>query len=201
MGRRSDHSREELEALVLAEGRGHLAEAGLARFSAREVAKRVGYSIGTLYNLFGSVDGLLTAINRETLRRWTQELRDRLDAGGGDRLAELVGGYFALAEAHPHLWAAVYEHHGTDAGPAAAAYHADAAALMAVAQAEVAARVPGAAPEEAAALTRSLLAAVHGHCHFAVHQTFGFLGGSAPAEAALARVREAVEAAQRRTAS
>jgi hypothetical protein len=48
MGRRSDHSRAELEALILAEGHALMAEAGYARFSAREVAKRVGYSIGTL---------------------------------------------------------------------------------------------------------------------------------------------------------
>ena len=41
MGRRSDHSREELEELILAEGHRLLAETGYARFSAREVAKRV----------------------------------------------------------------------------------------------------------------------------------------------------------------
>ena len=198
MGRRSDHTREELAAMLVAAGREHLAEAGLARFSAREVAKRVGYSIGTLYNLFGSVDGLLTAINGQTLRRWAHELRARLEGGGGDRLAELVHGYFAFAEANPRLWAAVYEHHGTEAGPAVALYQADAAALMAVVEAEVEAHLPGSPREETAALTRSLLAAVHGHCHFAVHQTFGFLGASAPAEAALARVREAVDAARRR---
>ncbi len=196
MGRRSDHSRSELEALILAAARDHLAETGLARFSAREVAKRVGYSIGTLYNLFGSVDGLLLAVNAETLRRWTRDLRTRLDAGGEDRLAALVQGYFAFAEAHPNLWAAVYEHHMAEESPALEAYQADSAALMAVAGAEIAALLPTSARADVAALARSLVAAVHGHCHFAIHQTFDFLGGSAPAEAALARVREAVAAAQ-----
>lgn len=201
MGRRSDHTREELEGLVLSAGREHLAETGLARFSGREVAKRVGYSIGTLYNLFGSVDGLLTAINGQTLRRWTHELRARLEGGDGDRLATLVQGYFAFAEAHPHLWAAVYEHHGIETGPAVAAYREATRALMTVVEAEVAAHLPRSTREDAAALTRSLLAAVHGHCHFAIHHTFGFLGGGAPVEAALARVREAVETAQRRQAA
>src|SRR5207253_2291494 len=50
MARRSDHTRAELEALILDEGHRLMAETGYARFSAREVAKRVGYSIGTIYN-------------------------------------------------------------------------------------------------------------------------------------------------------
>ena len=49
MGRRSDHSREELSRLIIAEGHKHMAEVGFARFSAREVAKRIGYSIGVAY--------------------------------------------------------------------------------------------------------------------------------------------------------
>lgn len=197
MGRRSDHSRSELQALMLATGRDHLAEAGLARFSAREVAKRVGYSIGTLYNLFGSVDGLLLAINAQTLQVWTRELRARLEADDQDRLAALVYGYFAFAEANPNLWAAVYEHKMTDGGPAPDWYQAEAAILMDLVEGEIAASLHEAAPDGVAALTRSLVAGVHGHCYFSLHQTFGFLGESAPVEAALARVREAVDAAGR----
>ena len=197
MGRRSDHSRSELEALMVTEGRRQLAEAGLARFSAREVAKRVGYSVGTLYNVFGSYDGLMLAINGRTLRLWADDLRARLDAAHGDRLSTLVHGYFAFAQAHPRLWAAVYEHHMADGGPAPESYQASAAALMAVVEGEIAAALPPSAEAGVSTLARSLVAAVHGHCHFAVHKTFGLLGETAPAEAALARVREAVDAARR----
>ncbi len=83
MGRRSDHSREQLEELILAEGHALMAETGYARFSAREVAKRVGYSIGTIYNVFGSLDALLLAINSRTFVLWAEWLRER--AGGGGR--------------------------------------------------------------------------------------------------------------------
>ena len=56
MGRRSDHSRAELRAMILTEGHRQLSEIGYARFSAREVAKRIGYTVGTLYNVFGAHD-------------------------------------------------------------------------------------------------------------------------------------------------
>ena len=88
MGRRSDHTRGELEVLFVTEGRRLLAEVGVTRFSAREVAKKVGYSIGTLYNVFGSLDGLMLAMNARTLTLWAEHLRARLaKAGEGDRLA------------------------------------------------------------------------------------------------------------------
>lgn len=56
MGRRSDHSRDQLRTMIVEEGHRQIAEVGFAKFSAREVAKAIGYSIGTLYNVFGSYD-------------------------------------------------------------------------------------------------------------------------------------------------
>jgi len=49
---------------------------------------------------------------------------------------------------------------------------------------------------QAPALTRSLVATVHGHAFFALNGTFEILGESAPRAAALARVRETLAAAQ-----
>src|SRR3954469_23115399 len=111
MGRRSDHSRGELKALIVEEGHRQIAEVGFARFSAREVAKRIGYSIGTLYNVFGTYDGLILAINARTLGLWSRFLEARLVDGGlaeagEDRIDTLVRAYFAFARAHPRSWAA-----------------------------------------------------------------------------------------------
>ena len=197
MGRRSDHTRAELEALFVTEGRRQLAETGLARFSAREVAKRIGYSIGTLYNVFGSYDGLMLALNARTLTLWAEHLRTRLGEAGEDRLKALVHGYFEFATDNPKLWIALYEHHMADGGPAPEGYQALAADLMSIAAAEVARQVPDADAEAVLALTRSLVATVHGHCAFALYRAFSMLGETAPADAALARVREAIAAARR----
>ncbi len=196
MGRRSDHTRSELEALFVTEGRRQLAEAGLARFSAREVAKRIGYSIGTLYNVFGSYDGLMLAINARTLVLWAEHLRERLAAPGEDRIEALVFGYFDFATENPRTWIAIYEHHMADGGPAPADYQALAAELMSVVGGEIARELPHLDAEAVASLTRSLVATVHGHCIFALYRTFSMLGETAPAHAALARVRETLAAAR-----
>ena len=87
MARRSDHTRGELRALFIAAGHGLMAETGFARFSGREVAKRAGYTVGSIYNVFGSLDLLLVAINTRTFELWADFLEARLQHAGEDRIA------------------------------------------------------------------------------------------------------------------
>lgn len=192
MGRRSDHSRAELEELILRAGEAHLAEAGFPGFSAREVAKRVGYSIGTIYNVFGSYDRLILAINARTLRAWAGFLEERLQREPGDRLAALVHGYFAFAAENRNLWMALYDHRMGGESELPEEFVAAFAALIALIQAEVAAARDNASAEEIGALTGSLVAIAHGHCMFALNGTHALFGEWAPREAALARIREAL---------
>lgn len=199
MGRRSDHSRAELEELILAEGHALMAEVGYARFSAREVAKRIGYSIGTIYNVFGSLDALLLAINSRTFTVWAAWLRDKLTAAGEgageDRIAALVAGYFDFAARNPHLWMAIYDHRLPSGTEMPEGYRRQRAGLTGIVEAEIAKVLPPETRGRAPALARSLVALVHGHCEFALNGTFALLGEEQPEQAALARVREALAAA------
>jgi len=196
MGRRSDHTRTELAALMIEEGHRQLAEVGLSRFSGREVAKRVGYSIGTLYNVFGSLDGLMLAINARTLTEWAHHLRERLASADEDRVAVLVRGYFEFATSNPRTWIAVYGDM-TDGGPAPQWYQDIAADLMSIVVGVIAEALPPSQAGSALRLARSLVATVHGHCVFALYRTFDMLGETAPVEVALERVRESIAAAGR----
>jgi AcrR family transcriptional regulator len=197
MGRRSDHSRAELEALILAEGHRLMAETGYAGFSAREVAKRIGYSIGTVYNVFGSHNRLVMAINSRTFGLWAAWMRERLDADPADRIAVLVESYFAFAAANPNLWMAIYDHRMPSGEVLPEAYRAQRAGLTGLVEEEIVRVLPPDRAGQAAALARSLVATVHGHCAFALTGTFALLGEKDPQSAALARVRETLAAAAR----
>ncbi|QGP80379.1 TetR/AcrR family transcriptional regulator [Sphingobium sp. CAP-1] len=195
MGRRSDHSRAELEALILEEGQRLMAEMGFARFSAREVAKRIGYSVGTLYNVFGSYDLLLATINTATFERWAAHLEQRLHHASTDRIAALVEGYFSFAADHPNLWSAIYDHRLPADMPIPEGLAARRGALTDIVVREVVAILPDATKERAPRLARSLVATVHGHCAFALNGSFALLGESDPLEMATARVKESLLAA------
>jgi AcrR family transcriptional regulator len=194
MGRRSDHSRDELAAMILAEGHRQLAEVGYARFSARELAKRIGYSVGTLYNVFGSLDQLMLAINGVTLDGWRAYLETRLAVAEGDRLKTAISAYFEYALLNRHAWTALYDFRLPEGVEAPDSYTRKVEAIFEVVVAEIAAVLPPNARAQAPALARSLLASVHGHCFFTINGTFALLGEADPLGAAHARVAEAIAA-------
>ena len=195
MGRRADHGREELEELILSAGHQLMAESGYGRFSAREVAKRIGYSVGTVMNVFGNVDLLVMAINSRTFHLWAIWLEARLDrAADHERINVLVSGYFEFASSHRNLWTAIYEHRPPENTPMTEDLVSARVALINIIAREVAAVLPTKTLIEATRITRSLIATVHGHCAFALGGTFALMGESDPLELALARVMETLDA-------
>lgn len=192
MGRRSDHTRQELEHLFVVEGHKHMAEVGFARFSAREVAKRIGYSIGTLYNVFGTLDQLLIAINTRTFQLWAEDVRETLKRSGPDRIRCLVEAYFGFARAHPHSWTAIYDHHLPPDVVLSDEQNQKRGGLTQIIVDEVAAVLPLRAQAEAPRLARSLIAVVHGHCVYDLNGSFALMGIEQPMELALERVRESL---------
>lgn len=195
MGRRSDHSRAELEALILTAGQQLMEEVGFARFSAREVAKRIGYSVGTVMHVFGSVDGLVLEINTRTFILWAEWLEARLDGtAGSERIRALVEGYFGFASQRRNLWSAIYEHRLPEGMDMPEDFARRRSGLLAVVEREVAAILPEAHGPEAPRLSRSLVATVHGHCSFALGGSFALMGETQPFDLAMDRVLEVLRA-------
>jgi len=192
MGRRSDHSRPELREMIVAEGHRQISETGFARFSAREVAKRIGYSIGTIYNVFGSYDQLILAINGRTLDLWLDYLESRLEVATENRLRIAIDAYFEFAVLHRHAWHAVYDFRLADDEPLPEDYQRKVAEITEVVVREIAAALPPEHADKAPALARSLLATVHGHCFFTLNGTFRIMGETDPLAAALDRVNDAL---------
>ncbi len=197
MGRRSDHTRKELAHLLVVEGHKHMAEVGFARFSAREVAKRIGYSVGTLYNVFGTLDQLLIAINTRTFQLWADDVRVQLAAASGDRIQCLVEAYFGFARANTNSWNAIYDHHLPPDVSLSDEQNALRGELTQIIVDEVAAVLPSGAEAEVPRLARSLIAIVHGHCVFELNGSFDLMGIEDAAGLALDRVRETLAVRRR----
>ena len=175
-----------------------MAEVGFARFSAREVAKRIGYSIGTLYNVFGSYDRLMLAINTRTFILWAAHMRRALvahPAQSDDRIATMVNGYFDFAQANTNAWMAIYDHRLPPDVTLPDDLDAQRSALTEIIVTEIAAVLPPTTAYNAPRLARSLVALVHGHCTFTLNGSFALMGEHAPRAMALDRVREVLRAA------
>lgn len=174
--------------MILAAGHQHLSEVGYSRFSARAVARGVGYSVGTLYHVFGTLDRLMFEINTITFRQWADLLERRLAESEGRRLDALVQGYFDFAVANRNLWSAIWAHNMPEGEPLPEAAASDRARLTGLVVDEVASALPEERRGAADRLARSLIATVHGHCEYSLSGAFTLMGVTDPVELAKERV-------------
>lgn len=193
MGRRSDHSPKELRELLVSCGHDLIAERGFAKFSAREAARRAGYTVGTIYNVFGGLDQYLIAINSRTFRRWSDWLEAALVGAPTDqagRIEALVRAYFGFAEKHRNAWMAIYDHRIDRSIEIDRADEQARELLTGIVDREVANALNLGDDEAVRRLVRSLIATVHGHCALWLSGSFALLQEEDPAGQAIDRVLE-----------
>jgi AcrR family transcriptional regulator len=112
MARRSDHTREELHRMALDAARSIVDKQGLRGLSTRGIATAIGYSPGTLYQLFADLDDLIVHMNAETLDGLIKACRGvDLSATPETALQDLADRYIRYVGAHARLWNVVFEHH------------------------------------------------------------------------------------------
>lgn len=112
MGRRSIHTAEELRELILKAATELIESDGLAGLSAREVARRIGYSPGTLYNVFDNLDDLVLTIEARLLDRLAARLAEVPSASSPqEQLQRLAETYLRFTSENPRLWNLLFEHH------------------------------------------------------------------------------------------
>jgi len=112
MGRRSTHAPDELRRIVLDAAEEIIESDGLAGLSAREVARKVGYSPGTLYNIFDGLDDLILNVEARMLTALDERLAAALDGqSGADAVRRFAHSYLAFSRERPRLWNLLSEHH------------------------------------------------------------------------------------------
>ena len=92
------------ERIVLEKGGGAL--------SARGLATELGISVGSLYNAFGDLDGVVLAVNARCAERLANALRDALTTTSGparDKVTAIGEAYFEFAHAEPRRWYMLFE--------------------------------------------------------------------------------------------
>jgi AcrR family transcriptional regulator len=163
MGRRSSHTSDELRHLILGAAEDLIAEGGLSNLSAREIAKRIGYSPGTIYNVFENLDDVILHVEARLL----DALDERLDAipesnDPKEYVRNLAMAYLRFTHEHPRRWNLLFEHHLPPGTPMPAWYQDKLDLLMSRVEHALKPIVPDG---DAAALQRAarvLWAGVHG---------------------------------------
>lgn len=85
---------------------------GADALHARGLAQELGISVGSLYNAFGDLDGVVRAVNSRCAERLGAQLREAMQAAPDKKIARVVAigeAYFDFAVAEPRRWWMLFE--------------------------------------------------------------------------------------------
>lgn len=174
--KREETARKLLEAAVSC-----VEEGGIDALHARELARRSGYSVGSVYKHYADLDALIAEVNTVTLNQIGQTvslaIADKSDPL--DRLKALAHAYMHFAGANENLWKALFGHRlpeGRDIPPE----HREAnIGLLSLIGQSLLKINPQLSEDALQARTRTCFAAVHGVVSIALEQRFVGLSGEA----------------------
>ncbi len=163
MGRRSVHTPEELRELILEAATDLIEKGGLAGLSAREIARAIGYSPGTLYNVFQNLDDLVLTIEARLLDKLSLSLKAATDGvPPEERLIKLAMAYLRFTHENPKLWNLLFEHHMPPGAPIPPWYHSKLDYLLTQVEEALAFRLKNVDEAHVKRAARVLWAGVHG---------------------------------------
>jgi AcrR family transcriptional regulator len=163
MGRRSLHTADELRELILNASTELIQEAGLGGLSAREIARRINYSPGTLYNSFENLDDLVLTIEGRLLDGLIATLA-AIPTGGPprERVHKVASAYLSFAAQNPKLWNLIFEHHLPGSQSVPDSYRQKFEALMGQVEDALRPLAKGYSDEDIKRSARVLWAGMHG---------------------------------------
>ena len=168
MARRSDHNREELYNLAMTAARKIVSREGFRGLTARKVAHEIGYSPGTLYNLFENLDEMAIHLNGNTL----DMLREHLSQVSlkGDPVGDinaLLEAYLEFIHRHDRSWNMLFEHSLPEETPVPDWYQEKVKQVLGFIEKALAPLFKDPGCEENSLAARVLWASLHGICQLA----------------------------------
>ena len=165
MGRRSDHSREELHKMALDAARKIADQEGLRGLSARRITREIGYTIGTFYNLFEDFDDLVVHLNGMTLDALFEACANiSRELEPEARLHALARHYIAFTRDNAKSWSILFEHRLPDNKSQPDWYREKTLRLLGLVEAAIAPLFSKGLEVERLHSARALWASLHGIC-------------------------------------
>jgi len=111
MARRGHHTLEQIKNMVLVAAEDLVVEGGLTQLRVRNIAVKIGYTVGSIYMVFESMDDLILHVKGRTLDILAEQMEQVKAPTAEQRLEELAGVYIKFANQNLNRWSMVFEHH------------------------------------------------------------------------------------------
>lgn len=169
MGRRSDHTIQELTQMIVDAAYAMVEQEGIEKLSTRKIATKIGYTVGTLYNIFQNLDDIIVHINGRTLDALISQLENSAKIKNNKApIKNLAAAYFDFSKTHSHLWLLLFEHVFPPEHPFPRWYKTKIERIIQVVCDTLAMSVPNLSDERSKECVSVLWAGIHGICALAL---------------------------------
>lgn len=110
MARRGDHTFEELSSMILNAAYEILETEGFQKISTRKIATKIGYTVGTLYNVFQNLEDIFIHLNARTL----DSLIKSLSESDVTSIKSLAYTYVKFSQESFNAWSLLFEYQFDD---------------------------------------------------------------------------------------
>ena len=179
MGRRNEHTREELREIALQAAEALVIEQGLAGLSTRKVVARIGYTVGSLYMAFRNLDDLIVQMNERTLEALQTQLVAAIAHQPPPTVAirALAQAYIRFALTDTRRWLAIYQHRLPEGEAPPDSFTEKVAQMFELVQQQLARLTPRRSPADIALAARALWSSIHGVCILGFDHKLEVVGG------------------------
>lgn len=174
MARRSDNTRKELKEMTIEAGLSLLEKGGLEALTARAIAGRIGYTVGTLYNVFDDLEDIVMHINAATLQEMHAVFAPlaATNKPPEKRILAIARAYGDYARANPARWSLL--HHSPRNHKLPLWFH-DVASRLFTTTESVLLEIEGISKKAAHDAARVLWAGLHGICALSINQKLEYV--------------------------
>lgn len=169
MGRRSDHTIQELTQMIVDAAYEIVEKEGIEKLSTRKVATKIGYTVGTLYNIFQNLDDIIVHINGRTLDNLIEQLEKSSKIKNNRApIKNLSSSYYEFSKTQSHLWVLLFEHIFPSDHPFPRWYKTKIEKLIQIVCDTLAMSVPNLSEARSKECVSVLWAGIHGICVLAL---------------------------------
>ncbi len=164
MARRSEHSLEELKALVLSAAETIIIEEGFSALKVRRIAMEIGYTVGSIYMVFTNVADLIMHINAGTLDAIATQLEQVQEGSAEQSIETMASSYLRYASQNFNRWHPVLDYSLSVDSKITAWYQEKVDRVIAPLEAQFLELAPELSEDQRKRAVRALWFGVHGIC-------------------------------------
>ena len=164
MARRSEHSLEELKALVLDAAETIVIDEGFSALKVRRIAAEIGYTVGSIYMVFANRADLIMHINARTLDNIAAQLEQVQDRTADQCIEAMAQAYLSYASQNFNRWIMMFEYRFPQSNPIPAWYQEKLDAVFDRIEKSFVQLAPMCAEDRRRQAAHALWSGVHGVC-------------------------------------